>query len=154
MRVYFLQDVEPYGKKGEIKEVPDGLARNLLIRKGLAKKVDEGFEKHIKDISKEKERKLERLIKIAEEEAKKIDGKTFEFAERAKENGELYGSIRKEDIEERIRSRYSPKTEFEVLLENPIKETGRYETEVLFMKKVKAKIKLVVKAKKEGGKQK
>jgi large subunit ribosomal protein L9 len=149
MRVLFLQDVEPYGKKGEIKNVSEGLARNFLIRKGLAKVISEGFEKHIRDIEKEKERKQERLLKIAEEEAKKIEGKTIEFTERAKENGELYGSIRKEDVEERIKTKYSPKTEFEVMLENPIKETGRYDVEVVFMKKIKAKVKILIKAKKE-----
>lgn len=33
---YFLQDVKGSGKKGEIKNVADGYARNFLIGKGLA----------------------------------------------------------------------------------------------------------------------
>ncbi|MBE3554030.1 MAG: 50S ribosomal protein L9, partial [Thermicanus sp.] len=36
MRVIFQKDVKGQGKKGEIKEVAEGFARNYLIPKGLA----------------------------------------------------------------------------------------------------------------------
>jgi large subunit ribosomal protein L9 len=68
MKVYFIQDAGEHGKKGEIKEVSEGLARNFLIRRGLAVKLNESLEKHIQDIEKEKKKKYERLIKFAEKE--------------------------------------------------------------------------------------
>ena len=36
MKVIFTQDVKGSGKKGEIKNVADGYARNCLLSKGLA----------------------------------------------------------------------------------------------------------------------
>ena len=36
MKVIFLQDVKGSGKKGEVKQVADGYARNMLLKKGLA----------------------------------------------------------------------------------------------------------------------
>ena len=36
MKVIFLQDVKGSGKKGDIKEVADGYARNFLITKCVA----------------------------------------------------------------------------------------------------------------------
>lgn len=37
MRVIFLEDVRGKGKRGDIKEVPDGYAQNFLIKNGKAK---------------------------------------------------------------------------------------------------------------------
>lgn len=36
MKVIFMQDVKGSGKKGEVKNVSDGYARNMLLKKGLA----------------------------------------------------------------------------------------------------------------------
>ena len=36
MQVIFLQDVKNVGKKGQIKNVPDGYARNFLLARKLA----------------------------------------------------------------------------------------------------------------------
>ena len=40
MKVIFVEDVKGKGKKGELKEVADGYARNFLIPKGLAKEAN------------------------------------------------------------------------------------------------------------------
>ncbi|MDE7120681.1 MAG: 50S ribosomal protein L9, partial [Oscillospiraceae bacterium] len=36
MKVIFIQDVKGSAKKGDLKEVADGYARNMLIKRGLA----------------------------------------------------------------------------------------------------------------------
>ncbi|TPR47120.1 50S ribosomal protein L9, partial [Apilactobacillus micheneri] len=37
MKVIFLEDVRGKGKRGEIKNVPDGYAQNFLIKRNKAK---------------------------------------------------------------------------------------------------------------------
>ena len=37
MKVIFMQDVKGRGKRGQVKNVPDGYAQNFLIKRGLAK---------------------------------------------------------------------------------------------------------------------
>ncbi len=36
MKIILLQDVKGQGRKGEVKDVNEGYARNFLIKKGLA----------------------------------------------------------------------------------------------------------------------
>lgn len=42
MKVIFVQDVRGRGKRGEVKNVPDGYAQNYLIKRGLAKEANKG----------------------------------------------------------------------------------------------------------------
>lgn len=144
MKVYFIKDAEPHGRKGDIKNVSDGFARNYLIRKGIAVELTESMMRHLEDVRRQKEEKEKRIVAVAEKEAKRMDGKTLEFFIAAREEGKLYGSIRASDIEDRINSKYEPKVPFEVVLENPIKEVGKFEVEVLFAKKAKAKLNIIV----------
>ena len=37
MKVIFMEDVKGKGKRGEVKNVPDGYAQNFLIKNGKAK---------------------------------------------------------------------------------------------------------------------
>ncbi len=36
---YFIKDMKGSGKRGEVKNVPDGYAQNFLIKNGYAKKL-------------------------------------------------------------------------------------------------------------------
>ena len=45
MRVLFVKDVPGVGRRGEVKNVRDGHARNFLIPRGLARLATESLEK-------------------------------------------------------------------------------------------------------------
>lgn len=80
MKVIFLQDVKGSGKKGEVKNVSDGYARNFLIGKGLAVEAtaknmnlldgQKASAQHKKDVEKQN----------AEDIKAAIDGKTVRTA--------------------------------------------------------------------------
>ena len=56
MRVIFIKDLKNQGKKGEIKEVKDGYAKNFLIKNGYAiKETKESLKKLERDKQKQKE---------------------------------------------------------------------------------------------------
>lgn len=49
MKVILLKDVKGTGKKGEVKEVSDGYARNFLLPKKMAVVADNTNVKELKD---------------------------------------------------------------------------------------------------------
>lgn len=49
MRIIFTKDIARVGRRGEIKEVPDGYAMNFLISRGLAEKATPDKEAKIKE---------------------------------------------------------------------------------------------------------
>jgi large subunit ribosomal protein L9 len=62
MKVIFLKDVKGQGKKGEIKNVNDGYARNFLIKNGHAMEATAGSVDHLKKEEKAKKRKRSTTI--------------------------------------------------------------------------------------------
>jgi len=97
MKVILLQDVKKIGKKGELKDVADGYARNFLLAKGLADiatptivskvRQDEAKKKAASAVEREK------LMKIAAD----IKKETFEIQARGKD-GKLFGSVVAKDV--------------------------------------------------------
>ena len=86
MRVILLSDVPKVGKKGEIKDVADGYARNFLIARGLAVMESSGSKKILAK-QKEDEAKLDAQKRMEAQELKKqLEAKTLEFKVKAKEH--------------------------------------------------------------------
>ncbi len=55
MKVILLQDVKGTGKKGEVKEVSDGYAKNFLIAKKMAKPANATTMKELDEKNKSEE---------------------------------------------------------------------------------------------------
>jgi large subunit ribosomal protein L9 len=144
MKVILLQDVEDLGKKGDVKNVADGYARNFLFPKKLAMFATE---EAIAELEKQKE--LE--AKIAEEELKEvqvivaqIDGLEFEVVEKIDESGKLYGSINEVRIAKILKDKGFDIKKKQIKIPQPIKETGEFPITILFDHGLEAEIKIIV----------
>jgi large subunit ribosomal protein L9 len=119
MKVIMIADVKGIGHKGDIKDVKDGYAQNLLIPKKLAilatpSAIAEAS--HNKDVI-----KYRVMQSTAEREAlfKKVDGKIFEISKPANEKGSLFAGITIADI-----SALSSVPEELINLDHPLKVVG------------------------------
>jgi len=144
MKVILLQDIDKLGKKGDLKEVADGYARNLLFPKKmavLANKSEILKLKKQKEIDKEKAE--EELIRF-QEIASQIDGFELEIPAKIGEDNKLFGAITVLKISEELKKNNFEIEKGQIKLEETIKETGEYEIPIELPHNLEAKIKLII----------
>ncbi|MBR3268898.1 MAG: 50S ribosomal protein L9 [Oscillospiraceae bacterium] len=93
MKVILLQDVKGTGKKGEIKNVSDGYARNFLIGKGLAAEATAANINKLEGQKASEQHKIDVAKQEAETQAAKISGKTVVVKAKAGQGGKLFGAV-------------------------------------------------------------
>ncbi|MFH2105590.1 MAG: 50S ribosomal protein L9 [Parcubacteria group bacterium] len=140
MKVALKEDVEKLGKKGDIKEVADGHARNFLIPRGLVEMATEAVIKRTEKIR--QARKTTETVQQAElsKLADQVAGQKIELKAKAKDD-KLFGSITTTDIAQAV----ADKTKVEidkkmVVLAEPIKKVGEYVVKIKFVDDVEAEV--------------
>ena len=124
MKVILLDDVAKVGRRGEVRDVSDGYARNFLIPKKLALTATAGNLKGLDHIKKQQEAKAGRIKTDAETVRDRIEALVYEERRQASEEGKLFGSVTAQDVVEFLeRSRISVERR-RVHLEEPIKALG------------------------------
>jgi len=144
MRVILLQDIKGIGKKGEMKNVSDGHAKNLLIPKGLAKVATAAATNELQKQQSLKEKRQKELEQAAKELALTLTATPLAFTTKVGAHGEVFGSVTKNDIEHAVKERLSPllreHATIKVDLEKPIKTIGTHDVPVHFGHGIKATI--------------
>ena len=67
MKVIFLQDVKGKGKKGDVKEVPNGYAQNFLLKNNLAKEANKSSISQLAGQKKAQEKQEAEILEEAKE---------------------------------------------------------------------------------------
>ena len=133
MKVIFQQDVRGQGKKGEMKEVSEGYARNYLIPRNLAVEVNKD---NLNALAlKEKARKAQeaRERAAAEENVARLKDVMVTIRARAGANGKLFGSITSQEIVDALKEQHGIELEKNRLVQgDPIKAFGNYEVKCKF----------------------
>lgn len=140
MKVILLQDVKSLGKRGDIKEVADGYARNFLFTKGLAQPASQGNINIRDNEIKKKMSKEALLIDAADHAAKKLDGKTFDIYAKAGEAGKLFGSVTSADIAEVLAKQGVNIDKRKIEIPEQIKTLGKFEVILKLYTNISAKI--------------
>jgi len=132
LKVILLKDVPKIGKKGEIKEVSDGYARNYLIPRGLAREYTKGLEKAIEHEKEMERRKKEREKEESERILKELKKRTHVIKAKAGEAGKIFGAVTAATLAEEISKLTGLSLDKKWFkLDKPIKEIGKYSVEVI-----------------------
>ncbi|MFD2209473.1 50S ribosomal protein L9 [Virgibacillus halophilus] len=124
MKVIFMKDVKGKGKKGEVKNVSDGYARNYLLKNNIAVEATPGNMKGL-EAQKRKQKQLEQEEKEAAMTLKdKLAELTVEIQAKSGE-GKLFGSITSKQIAEALQKEHGYKLDKrKIELDQPIKSLG------------------------------
>jgi len=147
MEVIFLSDVRGKGKRGQIKNVPDGYAQNFLIKKGLAKEATKVAVNTLKAEQKsEAARAAEELAEAKETKTSLEDDATVvELTAKAGTDGRLFGSIPSKQIAKALDDQYQVKLDKrKIELSEPIRVLGYTNVPVKLHQEVTAKIRVHV----------
>ena len=142
MKVIFLKDVKGKGKKGEIKQVPDGYANNFLIPNGLASAANEGAVRKLEHMNSVEQMHKEKEIEAAQKVANKLESITLVIKTKAGEGGRLFGSITTKHIADELKQLKIDIDKRKIVLDNPIRTIGITEVPIKLHTQVKAILKV------------
>ena len=127
MKVIFNVDVKGQGKKGELKEVSDGYARNYLLPRGLAAEATTDNINTLKLKEKAKQAQIAREKAEAEENAKKLSGVQVTIRAKAGKNGKLFGAVTSQEIADALKAQFNIDIEKNKIVQaEPIKTFGSF----------------------------
>jgi large subunit ribosomal protein L9 len=147
VKVVFLKEVEGSGRIGEIKNVANGYARNYLLPKGLAAPATAEAIRRAEARAIVEARKQAQLDEAAQGLAERLAGTSITIIAKAGSKGRLFGSVTQADIAEEVGKLLGQEMDrHQVLLPEPIKETGEYEVTVQLTRNVRPAVALQVTA--------
>ena len=145
MKVVLLQDVKSIGKKGELKEVSDGYARNFLLPRKLAKEANAQAMNELKNAEAAKEYKIKTETDQARKNAEALNGKTVKIFAKAGQGGKLFGSVTARELAEDLGRLLGVKVDKrKIVLENEIKAYGSYNFDVKLYNGITATVTVAV----------
>ena len=145
MEVVLLENIKNLGRIGDIVRVKRGHGRNFLIKYGKALKASKDNIDHVGKKKAELNEKNLELKKSAKKIYDIINNQSYKFSKRAKENQELYGSIKPLElskfIEDSNRVKIKPS---QIDFVSEIKKVGSYEAKINLHAEVQARIHIEV----------
>ena len=145
MQIILLENIIKLGKIGDLVDVKNGYGRNFLLKTGKALRANK---ENIEIVGKKKDelnKKSNETKRIFKEIAEKINNKNLKFTKEAKENGELFGSIKPKEVSNAfldiLKTEVNPS---QIDLKQEINRIGRYQISINLHSDVSATVNLII----------
>ena len=146
MKVILLEDVKSLGKKGQIVNVSDGYARNMILPKKLGV---EATSRNLNDLKLRKaneEKVAQENLDAARAFAEELSTKEVILTLKVGEGGRTFGSVSSQEISEAAKKQFNLDIDKKKLqLESPIRNLGVTNVPVRLHPKVTGSLKVWVK---------
>jgi len=145
MEVVLLENIKNLGQIGDVVGVKRGHGRNFLIKYGKALKASK---ENIDFVNKKKDELNQKNLELKKSAKKILDiinRTNYKFSKRAKDNDELYGSIKPMEISKAIENAHKIKIKpSQIDLGKKIEKVGSYEAKINLHAEIQARILIAV----------
>lgn len=145
MKVIFLKELNGTAKKGEIKDVSDGYAKNFLIVKGFAQVATADIQSKI--VKEAKELEIKKLKEVGKLQALKqdLEKRTFTVKVKVGDKGQVFGGVHEKDIAKVISDKISHTIEKnQIEIPAAIKQLGDHQVKIKLTGGIIASVKIKV----------
>ena len=145
MKVILLADVKPHGKKGDIVEVSDGYARNVLFKKNQGVEATPANMNNLKLQNQHADKVAAENLSEAQMLAKKMQDWLVETTIKSGEGGRTFGSVSSKEIAIAVKEQYAQDIDKKkIQMDGSLNTFGVHEVKVKLHPKVTATLRVHV----------
>jgi|SRR3989344_7354834 len=146
MQVILLKNVKGVGKQGDVKDVADGYARNVLFTQGLAVQATRATRDKAEQEHAQRAAKAQGGLEMAQALASALDGYEVTILARANDDGELYAAVSAKQVAEALRAEGHAVPPKVIRIKAPIKHIGEYRVTLNLEHSLETDMRLIVEA--------
>lgn len=143
-KIILLEDVPALGRRGEVRDVADGYARNYLLPQKLALQATPSNLKNLDGIKARQDSHAAKHHAAAQALAQAIDALHFTVTRQASDEDRLFGSVGRNDVAAFIAQHGLEVERRRIALDEPIKTLGEFNVPIRLHPDVTAQLKVTV----------
>ncbi|WP_018923269.1 50S ribosomal protein L9 [Salsuginibacillus kocurii] len=124
MKVIFKQDVKGKGKKGDVKEVSEGYARNYLLKNNLAVEATKANLNALENKKEQERQKEAQELEDAKNLKEELENTTVEMTAKAGEAGRLFGAVSNKQVADKLKKMGYTIDKRKIEMKDPIRNLG------------------------------
>ncbi len=144
MKIILLEDVPTLGRRGEVRDVADGYARNYLLPHKLALNATTANLKNLEGIKARQESQAAKSVAQSQAQAQVIAGLHLAVSRQASDEDRLFGSVGRNDIAVFLTQHGVEVERRRIELDEPIKTLGEFSVPIRLHPDVTAQLKVTV----------
>ena len=144
MKIILLDDVASLGRRGEVRDVADGYARNYLLPQKLALHATAANMKNLEGIKARQESRANKLKADALTQAQAIEALHMTQTRQASDEARLFGSVGRADVATFLGQNGIDVERRRIALDEPIKTLGEFSVPIRLHPEVTAQLKVTV----------
>jgi len=144
MKIILLEDVPTLGRRGEVRDVADGYARNYLLPHKLALNATTANLKNLEGIKARQESQAAKSVAQSQAQAQVIAGLHLAVSRQASDEDRLFGSVGRNDIAAFLTQHAVEVERRRIELDEPIKTLGEFSVPIRLHPDVTVQLKVTV----------